>query len=109
MGCKIEYVEECPEPPSYGRQKREASDEDQSREKRQVQNCQGGNCAQNNLGAGGFGAGAAQIVLVATADRIILELEDLDLEDSQLEDLDLEDSQPPPLHFLSEVSEVVSL
>merc|ERR1712126_434646 len=58
--CKIEYVEECPEPPSYGRQKREASDEDQSREKRQVQNCQGGNCAQNNLGTGGFGAGPVQ-------------------------------------------------
>merc|ERR1719243_407869 len=56
--CKIEYVEECPEPPSYGRQKREASDEDQSREKRQVQNCRGGNCAQNNLGAGGFVAPA---------------------------------------------------
>merc|ERR1712111_277993 len=32
--CKIEYVEECQgsEPTSYGRQKREASDEDQSRE-----------------------------------------------------------------------------
>ena len=58
--CKIEYVEECPEPPSYGRQKREASDEDQSREKRQVQNCQGSNCQQNNLGAGGFGAGGVQ-------------------------------------------------
>merc|ERR1712133_338907 len=57
--CKIEYVEECPgpEPPSYGRQKREASDEDQSREKRQVQNCQGGNCGQNNVGTGGFGFG----------------------------------------------------
>merc|ERR1712240_878462 len=60
--CKIEYVEECQgsEPTSYGRQKREASDEDQSREKRQVQNCVGGNCAQNNLGAGGFGAGGVQ-------------------------------------------------
>merc|ERR1711988_1141011 len=39
---------------------REASDKDQSREKRQVQNCQGSNCQQNNLGAGGFGTGPVQ-------------------------------------------------
>merc|ERR1719300_1292696 len=52
-----------------------------------------------------------RIVLVETADRIILEvsllllLEDLDLEDSQAQQL----SQSLPLHFLSVVSEVVSL
>merc|ERR1719342_73203 len=46
--------------------------------------------------------GKSRIVLVATADRIILELEDSQF---LLEDLDLEDSQAQQLslHFLSEV------
>merc|ERR1712002_143787 len=38
----------------YGRQKRETSEDEDDRVKRQVQNCSGSNCNQNNFGAGGF-------------------------------------------------------
>merc|ERR1712058_164137 len=49
--CKIDYVEECPEP-SYGRVKRDTSEdeEENSRVKRQSQSCFGSNCNQNNFG-----------------------------------------------------------
>merc|ERR1712111_93755 len=68
--CKIDYVEECPEP-SYGRVKRDTSEdeEENSRVKRQSQSCFGSNCNQNNFG--GFPQFVPQQPFVPTFQPVI--------------------------------------